>query len=776
MATDLQTGLTHEQVRDRIDRGQSNRISAGRGLTEGDIILRHVLTFFNLIFVLLALVLALCGSSIKNMTFLIVVVINTVISCVQEIRAKRAVDRLTLVSTPQVAVLRQGQPCLLPAEQLVLGDLVTVASGCQVCADGVLRSGWVQTDESLITGEADPVPKKPGDLLQSGSVVVAGSGVVELTQVGDAAFAARLTAEAKKDPKAARSEMMHALNRLIQFIIIGLIPIGIALFLHQFRALELSLTASTEATVAALVGMIPEGLFLLTSIALAASSLKLARQQVLVQDLNCIETLARVDVLCVDKTGTITEPAMELTDVIPLTDVPVEPILQALYGGQRPENDTAAAISSRFPGESDWECTGRVPFTSQTKFTAAYFPEHGCYLAGAPEILLKDRYSSLQALAEPHIISGCRVLLLAGFAGALPQKAPDPNGLTPLALLVLRNRIRTGAADTFSYFARQGVQIKILSGDNPQTVSAVAMQVGIQNAQAWLDASCLETQEDFLRAAQKYTVFGRVTPDQKKQLILALKKLGHTVAMTGDGVNDLLAMRQADCSIAMASGAQAASQVAKLVLLNSDFTALPQIVGEGRRVINNIQRAAALFLVKNIFSLGLALLSMLTGLAYPFAPFHLTLISALTIGMPSFFLAMEPNYERVRGKFLPTVLRQALPGGLTNIAVVMIAQIFMFRFSLPMADIRSVCTAMLAVVGMLVLFKVSQPFDRFRLVLWLVIGGALAGGFLLLPGLFDLYITQSASLLVLAFMTLCALAVFLALQGLFRLLDRYLRR
>ena len=699
-----------------------------------------------------------------------VVIINTVIGCFQEIRAKRAVDRLTLVAAQTLRVIREGAVCTLRTDLLVRDDIVEFSSGNQICADGVLRTGTLQVNEALITGEADPITKQPGDALKSGSFVIAGTGRAQLTAVGDDAFAARLAAEAKKDPKAAKSEMMRSLDKLIKVIGFALIPIGLILFHQEYVVLDLGLQTSAEATVAALVGMIPEGLYLLTSVALAVSSIKLTRQRVLVQDMNCIETLARVDVLCVDKTGTITEPAMEVADILPLTNnTPeyLEPVLTALFSGKQPENDTGKALAALFGGETDWVCTKYIPFTSEAKWSGGVFEGQGAFLAGAPEYIMADRYCQLQEQVESWSSAGYRVLLTARYDGEPEPGALLSDKLTPLALILLTNRIRPEAPETFAYFASQGVQIKVISGDNPATASAVACRAGIENAQLYIDATQLETRQDFLDAVEKYTVFGRVTPDKKRALIRALKEQKHTVAMTGDGVNDVLAMKESDCGIAMASGAQAASQVARLVLLDSDFSAMPAIVGEGRRVINNIQRAATLFLVKNIFSLGLSLISLLTDWPYPLEPQHLSVISGLTIGVPSFFLAMEPNYERVQGRFLAGVLRRAFPGGLTNIFVVLAAQAFMSVFALPLDQISTVCTAILAVVGMLVLFQVCKPFDRFRKLIWFAMAAALVGCFTLLGGLFELRTESLAVQLIMATLLIMTPTVFFAVQRVF---------
>ncbi len=772
--TEPLTGLTQQQVRQRLAQGLGNQVSTSVSRTEKQIVAQHCITFFNLVFVVLAVVLVLAGSSVKNMTFLVVVVINTVIGIVQEIRAKRAVDKLTLVAAQTVKTLRDGQWMPVRSDLLVQDDIVEFAAGDQICADGVLCSGALQVNEALITGEADPVQKKPGDLLRSGSFVVAQKGQVQLTKVGDDAYAARLAAEAKADPRAAKSEMMRSLDKLIRVVGMALIPIGCVLFYQEFKVLQLGLRQSAEATVAALVGMIPEGLYLLTSVAMAASALKLTRRRVLVQDMNCIETLARVDVLCVDKTGTITEPVMQVENVIPLSADPperLEKVLTALYGSREPENDTARALQEMFAGTTDWRCTKWISFTSQSKWSGGVFEEEGAFLAGAPEFIMGSRYSQIEASVQNWSDMGYRVLLVAQYQKALAPGQLEADALVPLALVLLSNRVRPEAEQTFRYFTQQGVAVKVISGDNPATVAEVSRRAGIPNAQSYVDVSELDEQALYA-AAEEYTVFGRVTPDKKRDLIRALKQHKHTVAMTGDGVNDVLAMKEADCGIAMAAGAQAASQVARLVLLDSDFSAMPDIVGEGRRVINNIQRAATLFLVKNIFSLALSVISLFTSWPYPLAPLHLSVISALTIGVPSFFLAMEPNYERIQGRFLSGVLRRAFPGGLTNIFVVLAAQAYMMAFRLPLEQINTVCTAILAVVGLLVLFQVCKPFDKFRRLIWWLMAAALVVCFTLLGSLFELRTGSWQIRLVMMTLLIMTPTVFFAMQRIFDWGDR----
>ncbi len=772
-------GLTAEQVEVRKKQGQTNVVTAKSGKSEKQIIWEHCFTYFNLVFVIMAVLLAIAGSSIKNMTFMVIVVINTAIGIVQQLRAKRAVDKLTLVTAQRVQALRDGVWTELRSDLLVQDDIVRFGAGDQICADGVVLDGTMQVNEALLTGEADAVEKTGGTEVLSGSFVVSGSASVRLTQVGDSSFAARLSLEAKADPQAAKSEMMRLLDKLIWVMGVMLIPVGLILFYQEFQILKLGLETSAEKTIAALVGMIPEGLYLLTSVAMAASAIKLTREKVLVQDMNCIETLARVDVLCVDKTGTITEPVMSVEGLIPLGDTRedyVQQILTALYGSSEPDNDTARAIQKKYPGQSDWQCSRYIPFDSKYKWCGGTYDGQGSFLAGAPELIMGSGYDTVRAEIEHQAARGCRVLLVGHHADALEPGKPAPQGVTPLALVLLSNPIRATAPQTFRYFAQQGVTVKVISGDNPMTVSEVAGRAGIPGSERYIDAGTLTTDEEVSRAAEDMVVFGRVTPEMKKRLILSMKKQGHTVAMTGDGVNDVLAMKQADCGVAMASGAQAASQVARLVLTNSDFAAMPGIVAEGRRVINNIQRAAALFLVKNVFSLGLALICMLTGWAYPIEPFHMSIIAALTIGVPGFFLAMEPNYERVTGKFLPTVLRKALPGGLTNIIVVFSAYGMMNAYRLPVTDAATVCTAALAVVGLLVLFQVSRPFDLFRRIIWAAMAVALVGSFVILGGPFELLISDNRSFLVLGVVALLAPTVFFIMNRLFSLWDKLRKR
>lgn len=732
-------GLTSQQVVQRQKYGLRNITPASNTKTEGQIVKEKVFTFFNLIFIVLAAALIIVGS-FKNLAFLVVAIANTVIGIFQEIRAKRAVDKLTLVAAGKLRVIRDGERRLIPTDQLVRDDIVEFAAGNQICADAVVREGQMQVNESLLTGEADAIIKNPGDVLKSGSFVISGRCKAQLTHVGSDSYAAKLAAEARRDVRSTKSEMMNSLTKLITVVGIALVPMGIILFIRQMQAMDLR--NSVEATVAALIGMIPEGLYLLTSVAIAVSSLKLARQRVLVQDMNCIETLAHVDILCVDKTGTITEPAMEVSDIFPVqserfTYEDIEQILAAFYYGEEPDNETAKAMTAQFALETSWKAVRRIPFSSSTKWSAADFGSHGRYIIGAPEFVMTDRYDTIRDCAEPWSARGCRVLLLAAYEGELDAQ-PDSALVTPIALIFLNNQIRPDAASTFQYFAEQGVSIRVISGDNPVTVSEVAARAGITNAERYIDASTLRTERDFNEAVKKYTVFGRVTPEQKRKLVRAFQSQGHTVAMTGDGVNDVLALKDADCGIAMASGSQAASQVSQIVLLNSQFSAMPGIVAEGRRVINNIQRAAALFLVKNIFSFGLTLLLLFIDMPYPIQAIQLSLISTLTIGIPSFFLALEPNYARVKGKFMRNVIRRAMPGGLTNLILVLLAMLFTSLFHLPESDLNTMSVWIMSTVGFVTLYQVSKPFTKLRIAVFAVSLIAMLTALLFMAGFFEL--------------------------------------
>lgn len=716
------TGLTAAEVEARRAAGQTNRPPQSQTRTTGEIVRDNICTYFNLVFLVLAVMLALVHSWL-NMGFLGIVFWNTLIGIVQQLRAKKTIDKLTLVSARKVRCLRDGKWCAVLSDDLVKDDVVEFGTGDQIVADAVVVDGSAQANESLITGEARAVPKERGAELRSGSFLMAGCCTARLTHVGAESYASKLTAEAQANGhKVARGEMMRSLDKLIKFIGVALIPIGAVLIWKQHWVLGLTMKETVDSTVAALIGMIPEGLYLLTSVALAVSMMRLARRKVLTRDMNCIETLARVDVLCVDKTGTITESTMQADDPLPLAEnAPVSEILAAFYAGEQPDNDTGRALTARFgQGSTPWLAVRSIPFNTAYKYSAKDFGAHGCYVVGAPDVLAGSRVAEFADVLSPLLAQGRRVLLLAQYNTALPNPpaALDAAQLEFLALLPVQNRIRENAPKTFRYFAKQGVAVKVISGDDPQAVSHVAANAGIAGAERWVDAATLRSEKALAEAAETCTVFGRVTPEQKRQLVHALQRRCHTVAMTGDGVNDVLALKDADCGIAMASGAQAASQVAQLVLLDSDFAALPGVVAEGRRVINNIQRSASLFLVKNIFSFLLSIVALALPLAYPFQPLQLSLVTFATIGAPAFFLALEPNHELVRGRFLRNVLRAALPGGMTDFLLVFCVQGFGHAFDIPSEMVGTICTFVILCVGLQVLWGVCIPFTPLHWGIW----------------------------------------------------------
>ena len=760
-------GLTAEQAAQRCRAGLDNRAVNPPSKTVGQIILSNILTFFNLIFFALAGCLILVGSY-KNLMFLLVVVANILIGIVQEIRAKRVIDRLTLLTAPHATVIRGGAELILPTEELVLDDVALFAPGSQIAADAVVLEGTVQVNEALVTGESRPITRGPGDPLLSGSFITAGTCRARLDKVGADSYASRLTVEAKSRGRKRESEMMRSLTRLVQVIAVIILPIGITMLLKHLFMLDMPLQQSMEATIAALVGMIPEGLYLLTSVALAVGVIRLGRRHTLVHELSCIETLARVDVLCVDKTGTITENEMRVEQVVPLEEERMDSeriraVLAAYYQAADADNSTAEAMRAAFcphrtdPNRPRWKTEALIPFSSSRKWSAVTFTAEGTYLVGAPELILRAGYEALRERVDALSAGGSRVLLLARY-GHTPQDDILHSPAEPLALITLGNPIRETAPATFHFFAEQGVVVKVISGDNPVTVSEVARRAGIGGAENAVDASAL-SDEELKAAAETCSVFGRVSPDQKRTLVGALKKNGHTVAMTGDGVNDVLALKDADCSIAMAAGSDAACHVSQLVLMNSDFASLPAVVMEGRRVINNIERAASLFLVKTIFSLLLALVTLFVAIPYPVQPIQLSLISSLTIGIPAFFLALEPNHSRTRGHFLPNVIGRALPGGLTDLFLLLGIQLFTAVFGFT-ADERSTMSAvLLATVGLLVLYQVCKPFNAKHALIWTAMAVGLVVAIFGFAGFFMLTPLSLKAQLVLALFLLLAYSV-----------------
>ena len=724
---DYRTGLTSRQVQEHRLHGWVNRSVEPPSKTTKEIIHENVFTYFNLIFVVLAVLLCLVGS-FRDLTFLPVIVANTLIGIVQEIRAKQVLDKLTMLNAPHAAVVRDGKRSMIDAEDLVLDDIVIFKAGNQVCADAVVSAGEVQVNESLLTGEADEITKHRGDKLMSGSFIVSGQCHARLDKVGEDSYISKLTLQAKEMQEGEQSEMIRSLDKLVKWVGIAIIPIGLVLFSQAFFIQHDGFRDSVTSMIAAVIGMIPEGLYLLASVALAVSAVRLAQKKVLLHDMKCIETLARVDVLCVDKTGTITENAMKVQDVIETDKYDKEKMepLRTLIGdfaaAMTKDNITMAAIKEYFTTASGKEVISKTGFSSATKYSSVTFKE-GAYVLGAPEFVLKEKYGNYAAEITEHASTGARVLVFGTYGGKIDGK-PLNYGITPLAFVLLANPIREAAKETFEYFAEQGVEVKVISGDNPVTVSNVAKQAGIRNVDQCADASVLETEEELRKAVLQKTVFGRVTPNQKRKFVRILKEAGHTVAMTGDGVNDVLALKDADCSIAMASGSDAAAQASQLVLLESDFSCMPQVVLEGRRVVNNIQRSASLFLVKNIFSFLLSLSSVVFMFTYPLEPSQISLISMFTIGVPAFFLALEPNKNIIKGHFLTNVFLKALPAALTDALAVGALVIFGRTFGVHSKDISTAATMLLAIVGFMILYKISAPMNKIRVG---ILGGCIAG-------------------------------------------------
>lgn len=734
------TGLTDEEVRQRVEEGLTNRADISTDKTTKEIVISNVFTYFNLIFLVITILLIMVGS-FRNLTFLPIIIGNTVIGIVQEIRAKKTLEKMSLLNAPRADVIRNGSVKQISTEELVKDDVILLTAGKQICADAVVISGNIQVNESLLTGEADEVEKTEGSTLMSGSFVVSGECYARLEKVGNESYISKLSLEAKSMGGKEQSEMIRSINLIVKWVGIVIIPIGLILFWQSHFVNGESITKSVTSTVAAIIGMIPEGLYLLTTVALALSTMKLARKKVLLHDMKSIETLARVDVLCADKTGTITEPDMKLKEIFLCKNSGADGTQTALtldelkslildYANASVDNNATMLALKAYAADALTNNTSALhrtavsqqAFSSSLKYGSVTFSD-GTYLLGAPEFIMHEDFARIEEEIIPYADKGDRVLLFARYDGENVENGIN-GSVTPLGFVALANPIRENAVKTFEYFKSQGVAIKVISGDNPRTVSRIAIQAGIESAESFVDAATLDTEDKIADAVNKYTVFGRVTPKQKKQLVKALQAKGHTVAMTGDGVNDILAMKDADCSVAMASGSEAAAQAAQVVLLDSDFAHMPDVVYEGRRVVNNIQRSASLFLVKNIFSLLLSLFSVILMVTYPLEPAQVSLISMFTIGVPGFLLALEQNKDRIKGHFITNVMLKALPGGLTDVIAVGALVVCGEVFCISDASIGTIATLVLSVVGFMILFKISEPLNGMK---YAVIIGNIAG-------------------------------------------------
>ena len=714
------TGLTNEQVQERIAEGKVNVNENPNTRTYKQIILENTLTFFNFLNIAL-LVLVLFVRSYKNSMFMGIILINTVIGIIQEIRAKKTIDKLAILTESKTVVLREGKKWSISTEKLVLDDLIFLKTGDQVPADVKVLEGTVEVNESLLTGESDNLSKSQGDELFSGSFVTSGEACCQVIHVGKDNYASQITSEAKEF-KRHNSELRNSLNAILKVISIIIVPLGAMLFYKQYMIVGDTLKDSVVNMVAAVLGMIPEGLVLLTSVALTLGSMVLATKKTLVQELYCIETLARVDTLCLDKTGTITEGTMKVEDVQlydtaqttvvqhtakfdPETGEPVQNVsalkpevtvsaekengqiqetvnLETVSQEERQklqeidhimgnmmsvlhdQNATADALRKRFPSRNDLKLIHAIPFSSDRKYSGAVFEGRGTYLMGAAQFLFPEGNEELLEHCSSYAQEGYRILVLA-HSEQETKGTERPTGLEPLGLFLITDVIREESPDALAFFDSQGVDLKVISGDDPVTVSAIAKKAGLKNANHYIDATTIKTPEEMQRAVAECSVFGRVTPQQKKQMVQALQSQKHTVAMTGDGVNDVLALKEADCSIAMAAGSDAAKNIANVVLLDSNFGAMPHIVNQGRRVVNNIRSAASMFLIKTIFSVLLSLITIFFGDAYPFEPIQMSLISACAVGIPTFLLTQENNYNKIDHTFLRHVFMNAFPAAVT---------------------------------------------------------------------------------------------------------------
>lgn len=771
MKTDINIGLTAEEVAQQTAAGLTNESVGSQSKTIGQIVAGNVFTYFNLIFAIFAGLLIMVRSYI-NMTFLPIIVINTLIGIVQEVRAKKVLDRLNLMSAPKASVLREGSVSEVLSETLVCGDICIFKAGSHICADACVAEGSVRVNEALVTGEEDEIIKNVGDKLLSGSFVVSGNCKAQLEQVGHQAYAAKIMLEAKASRKKEQTEMMRSLDKLVKVIGVLIIPLGVIMFLETQYVLGNTLQQSVVAVVAALVGMIPEGLYLLASIALVVSVMRLGKQGVLLHEMACVETLARVDVLCVDKTGTITDNKMSVSKVIYLdADFDQERILKETIYNLNPDNLTITAIKEYFETKealTDYRRASEVySFSSEVKYSAVVMDDC-CYVLGAPENVLLDNYDVYyERLHKQGAFSGRTLIFGVYQANEEERKTLGAQKLVrsivPIAAIVLANPIRKEAKDTFAYFAKQGVEIKVISGDNPQTVADVAGKAGIENAESAIDLSKVKDDAELAHAASHYTVFGRVNPEQKKKLVKALQKEGKVVAMTGDGVNDVLALKSADCSVAFGSGSDAAANAAQIVLLHSDFSKMPSVVMEGRRVVNNIQRSASLFLIKNIFSMLLTLFVLFSINRYPLYPTQLSLLGMFTIGAPAFLLALQPNKEIIRGKFIVNVIIKALPAAVTDFLIVLTIMLVGEINGIYHEQLSTMTAISIIAIGVLALIRICRPFDKLKAAVCITMIAGIVLSIWIVPDLFAIYPLTGMQMVTVAMCIAVAVPVFIAI-------------
>lgn len=723
---DLNKGLTDEQVLQRETEGKVNVTNSGSSKTIKEILFTNIVSFFNILIVLIGLWIFSVGNrNLLSYLFILIITANICIGIFQEIRAKKTIDRLSLLSAPVAFVIRNGVEIEIPVSKIVLDELMLLSPGKQICADGIVKSGMIEVDESMLTGESVAIQKKIGDKVFSGSFVVSGNCRVKVESVGKDNYIEQLTEKAKKYIKP-RSELFSTLKIIFRIIGIIIIPLALILFFDQYSKSG-DYVKSVLATTAAMVGMIPSGLFLLTSVSLFTGVWKLANRNTLVQELFCIEMLARVDTLCLDKTGTITDGTMKVSEVknyFGEDKYNVKQLVCAMNRALKETNQTAAAFDAYFGKDRALKTSNILPFASSRKYSAVTFENEGTFALGAPEFIMKDNYESIREDVEKYAEKGMRVLMLANCATTFDKKGEFASPLIPVALIAVEDNVREDAEETIQLFKDRGVKVIVISGDNPLTVSRIAQKAGIENADKYISLDGIKD-DKLVKIATKYTVFGRVTPDQKKLLVTTLKASGRTVAMTGDGVNDILALKEADCSIAMASGSEAARNVSHLVLLDSKFSSLPKVVSEGRRVINNVQKVASLFLTKTIFSVLLAVICIIISRDYPFAnTSQMIMFDFLIVGLPSAFLALEPNDQQIKGKFIVNVVKNALPGAL----VIILNALIVFSISEVMdiqgGEISTLIIFATTAAGLMVLLKMCRPFNKLKFLLFISMVGA----------------------------------------------------
>ena len=741
----IEQGLNDDQVKYRIKKGQFNYNSDVKTKTIGQIIFYNVFTLFNMLNLGIGALIFLVGSY-KNLLFLGVVFCNTLISIIQEIRSKRAIDKLSIISSSKACVIRNSKNKIVNIDEVVLDDIIIFKRGNQVIADSIIKEGIVEVNESLLSGEENSITKHAGDTLYSGSFIISGKCIAKVERVGMDSYASKITFEAKYI-KEVNSLVMKTLKTIIKVISLIIVPLGFILFLRQY-SIEHDLVDSIVSSSAAIIGMIPEGLVLLTSTVLAVSVIRLSKRKVLVQQLYCIETLARVDTICLDKTGTLTEGIMEIEDVISLNKkYDYEKILSAIARELSDDNPTMEAICRKFNKKVNFTCLEKESFSSEKKYSSVTFKE-GKYILGAPDIL--DKSDDMKKLLDKY--SDYRIVLLK-------------NKKDNIALILLKDKIRFKASSTLNYLRNQGVDIKIISGDNEKVITRIAKRLNFKDIRC-IDMSQNKTNMNH-QLVEEYNVFSRVSPSQKKELIKALKGNGHTVAMTGDGVNDVLALKESDCSIAMASGSDAARNVSEIVLLNSDFEAIPKIIEEGRRTINNIERSASLFLTKTTYSTLLALIFLFLNFSYPFDPIQLSLISSITIGIPAFVLALEPNYDRIKDNFFLNVLKKSLPGGITIVINIISVVIISSIFNIDSTIVSTMAVILVAMTGFILLYRICYKFNKLRLILFITLIILFLCCIIGLPSLFELVILKPIYIIYIALLFVLDIGLFDFLSNLF---------